>query len=64
MVRFGIQAPHEQINPTALLNDVMMMERYAIKKMLVHRSLYALVAHWGYIWCGLALAWGSTYQNR
>ena len=32
MVRFGIQAPHEQINPTALLNDVIMMERYGVKK--------------------------------
>jgi hypothetical protein len=25
MVRFGIQAPHEQINPTDLLNDVILM---------------------------------------
>jgi hypothetical protein len=32
MVRFGIQAPHEQINPTDLLNDVIMMERYGIEK--------------------------------
>jgi hypothetical protein len=32
MVRFGIQAPHEQINPTELLNDVLMMERYGIEK--------------------------------
>ena len=32
MVRFGIQAPHEQINPTDLLNDVIMMERYDIEK--------------------------------
>jgi coenzyme F420-dependent glucose-6-phosphate dehydrogenase len=32
MVRFGIQAPHEQINPTDLLNDVVMMERYGIEK--------------------------------
>jgi coenzyme F420-dependent glucose-6-phosphate dehydrogenase len=31
MVRFGIQAPHEQINPTDLLNDVTMMDRYGIK---------------------------------
>jgi coenzyme F420-dependent glucose-6-phosphate dehydrogenase len=22
------------------------------------------VAHWGYGWCGLALAWGSACQNR
>jgi hypothetical protein len=29
MVRFGIQAPHEQINPIDLLNDVIMMERLA-----------------------------------
>jgi hypothetical protein len=28
MVRFSIQAQHEQINPTDLLNDVIMMERY------------------------------------
>jgi alkanesulfonate monooxygenase SsuD/methylene tetrahydromethanopterin reductase-like flavin-dependent oxidoreductase (luciferase family) len=32
MVRFGIQAPHEQINPTDLLNDVVMMERYGIER--------------------------------
>ncbi|HEX2472266.1 MAG TPA: LLM class flavin-dependent oxidoreductase [Nitrososphaera sp.] len=32
MVRFGIQAPHEQINPTDLLNDVIIMERYGIEK--------------------------------
>ena len=32
MVRFGIQAPHEQINPTDLLNDVIMMDRYGIEK--------------------------------
>ena len=32
MGRFGIQAPHEQINPTGLLNDVIMMERYSIEK--------------------------------
>jgi len=32
MVRFGIQAPHEQINPTDLLNDVIIMERYCIEK--------------------------------
>jgi coenzyme F420-dependent glucose-6-phosphate dehydrogenase len=31
MVSFGIQAPHEQINPTDLLNDVTMMDRYGIK---------------------------------
>ena len=31
MVRFGIQAPHEQINPADLLNDVTMMDRYGIK---------------------------------
>jgi hypothetical protein len=31
-VRFGIQAPHEQINPTDLFNDVVMMERYGIEK--------------------------------
>jgi hypothetical protein len=28
MMRFSIQAPHEQINPTDLLNDVIMMEQY------------------------------------
>jgi coenzyme F420-dependent glucose-6-phosphate dehydrogenase len=32
MVRFGIQAPHEQINPTDLLNNVIIMERYGIEK--------------------------------
>jgi hypothetical protein len=32
MVRLSIQAPHEQINPTDLLNDVIMMERYGIEK--------------------------------
>ena len=32
MVRFGIQAPYEQINPIDLLNDVIMMERYFIEK--------------------------------
>ena len=32
MVRFSIQAPHEQINPTDLLNDVIMMERYGFEK--------------------------------
>src|SRR5919112_711835 len=32
MVRFGIQAPDEQINPTDLLNDVIMMERYGIER--------------------------------
>jgi coenzyme F420-dependent glucose-6-phosphate dehydrogenase len=32
MVRFGIQAPHEQINPTDLLKDIIMMERYGIEK--------------------------------
>ena len=32
MVRFGIQAPNEQINPTDLLNDVIIMERYGIEK--------------------------------
>jgi coenzyme F420-dependent glucose-6-phosphate dehydrogenase len=31
MVRFGIQTPHEQINPADLLNDVTMMDRYGIK---------------------------------
>jgi hypothetical protein len=31
MVSFGIQAAHEQINPTDLLNDVTMMDRYGIK---------------------------------
>jgi hypothetical protein len=28
MVKFSIQAPPEQINPTDLLNDVIMMEWY------------------------------------
>jgi hypothetical protein len=32
MVRFGVQALNEQINPTALLNDVIMTERYGIEK--------------------------------
>ncbi len=32
MVRFGIQAAHEQINPVELLNDVVMMERYGIER--------------------------------
>jgi hypothetical protein len=32
MVRLRIQAPHEQMNPTDLLNDVIMMERYGIEK--------------------------------
>jgi coenzyme F420-dependent glucose-6-phosphate dehydrogenase len=32
MVRFGIQAAHEQVNPTDLLNDVIMMDRYGIKR--------------------------------
>jgi len=31
-VRFGIQAPHEQINPTDLMNYVIIMERYGIEK--------------------------------
>ena len=31
MVSFGIQAAHEQINPTDLLSDVTMMDRYGIK---------------------------------
>ena len=63
MVRFGIQAPDEQINPTDLLNDVIMMERYG-REVLVKRSLYALVAHWGHRRRRLALAWGSACQNR
>jgi hypothetical protein len=32
MVRFGIQSLDEQINPTDLLNDVIMMERYGVEK--------------------------------
>ncbi|MDQ5830965.1 MAG: LLM class flavin-dependent oxidoreductase [Thermoproteota archaeon] len=32
MVRFGIQAPHEQFDPADLLKDIIMMERYGIEK--------------------------------
>ena len=32
MVRFGFQLPHEQVNFTELLNDVVMMEQYGIER--------------------------------
>ena len=32
MVRFGIQASHEQINPADLLNDVIAMDRLGIER--------------------------------
>jgi coenzyme F420-dependent glucose-6-phosphate dehydrogenase len=32
MVRFGIQAAHEQINPSALLNDVIAMDRLGVEQ--------------------------------
>jgi hypothetical protein len=32
MIRFGIQASHEQINPGDLLNDVIAKERLGIER--------------------------------
>ena len=32
MVKFSIQAPHEQTNPTYLLNDVLVMGRFGIER--------------------------------
>lgn len=31
MIRFGIQASHEHGNPTDLLNDVVVMDRFDVK---------------------------------
>ena len=32
MVRISIQAAHEQVNPTDLLNDVVVMDKYGIER--------------------------------
>ena len=32
MVKFSIRAPDEQTNPTYLLHDVLVMERYGIER--------------------------------
>jgi len=62
MVKFSIRAPDEQTNPTYLLHDVLVMERYGIERCW-SSDHYMPWWHTGYNWRGLASAWDSACQT-
>ena len=68
MVRFSIQGAHEQVNPTDLLNDVIIMDKYGIERCWTsdhHMPWWDTGASGGAAWPWLGAAWPKlAYLNR
>ena len=69
MVRLSIQAAHEQVNPTDLLNDVIIMDEYGIERCWTsdhYMPWWDTGASGGaaWPWIGASFSQNTAYLNR